>query len=225
MKKKIVLFFILMTVLCFGKEVSTISVVGTGTVSGKPDTFSVVAIVETIDKNSEKAVTENVKIINKTLTELEKIGVKGDSIKTENYTLNYRNDYNVKDGEMKYFVRNQISISSKDLEKASLVLTALNSGGVSNIGEIHFYIAERKELEDKAYKLAYEDAKSKATLIAEIDKFKIIPKNINLNNYSPRTIGLKSNFLQSDALPIPVTVPNEMDITATINAEFYMKKK
>lgn len=225
MKKTIGTLLLLTSAFTLADETPTISVTGTGTVSGKPDTFSIVATVETANKNSQTAISENVNIVNKAIDLLKQNGLKENNIKTENYSLNYRNDYNVKDGEMKYFVRNQILITSNDLEKAGIVLTALNNGGVNNIGEISFFIADKKELEDKAYKLAYENAKYKASLIARMDNFKISPKNINLNYSIPRPIPFMLNSsLKADDTPIPLTVPNDIDITASMNVIFYMKK-
>ncbi|MCX3067265.1 SIMPL domain-containing protein [Cetobacterium somerae] len=225
MKKTIGTLFLLTSAFSLANETPTISVTGTGTVSGKPDTFSIIATVETTNKNSQTAISENTDIINKAIGLLKKSGLKENNIKTENYSLNYRNDYNVKDGEMKYFVRNQILITSNDLDKAGTVLTALNNGGVNNIGEINFFIADRKELEDKAYKLAYENAKYKASLIAGIDDFKVSPKNIDLNYSMPRPISFMLNSAaKADDTPIPLTVPNDVDVTASMNVIFYMEK-
>lgn len=224
MKKTITSLFILTSAFSLANDTPTISVTGTGTVSGNPDTFSIIATVETINKNSQTAIDENSDIVNKTMDLLTKTGLKENNIKTENYSLNYRNDYNVKDGEMKYFVRNQILITSNDLEKASTVLTALNNGGVNNIEEVNFFIANRNELEDKAYKLAYENAKYKANLIASIDGFKISPKNIDLNYSMPRAIPFMLNSAsKADSAPVPLTVPNSIDVTASMNVIFYMK--
>lgn len=225
MKKTIGTLFLLTSAFSLANETPTISVTGTGTVSGKPDTFSIIATVETTNKNSQTAISENTDIVNKAIGLLKKSGLKENNIKTENYSLNYRNDYNVKDGEMKYFVRNQILITSNDLDKAGTVLTALNNGGVNNIGEINFFIADRKELEDKAYKLAYENAKYKASLIAGIDDFKVSPKNIDLNYSMPRPISFMLNSAaKADDTPIPLTVPNDVDVTASMNVIFYMEK-
>lgn len=225
MKKTFGTLFLLTSALTLANETPTISVTGTGSISGKPDTFNIVATVETINTNSQTAINENTTIINNAINLLKKTGLKESNIKTENYSLNYRNDYNVKDGEMKYFVRNQIMITSNDLDKAGTVLTALNNGGVNNIGEINFFIADRKELEDKAYKLAYENAKAKASLIAGIDNFKISPKNIDLNYSMPRPISFMLNTsAKADDTPIPLTVPNDVDVTASMNVVFYMEK-
>ncbi|MBC2851805.1 SIMPL domain-containing protein [Cetobacterium sp. 8H] len=225
MKKTIGAISIFLSTMCLAKDAPTISVVGNGTISAKPDTLSIIATVETINLNSEKAISENTAIINNAIKLLKKEGLKDKNIKTENYSLNYRSDYNNKDNDMKYYVRNQIVITSEDLENTSKILTALNSGGVNNIGEVNFYVADRKELEDKAYVLAYEDAKSKAQLIAGIDKFTITPKDINLSFSAPRPVGymLSANSKMGDA-PIPVTVPNNVDVTASMNVTFYMEK-
>ncbi|WP_297597533.1 SIMPL domain-containing protein [uncultured Cetobacterium sp.] len=225
MKKTIGVISVLLSTICLGNDTPTIAVTGSGTVTGKPDMLSIIASVETTNPNSEKAISENTNIINNAIKLLKKEGLKDKNIKTENYSLNFRNDYNTKENEMKYFVKNQIIITSDDLENTGKILTALNNGGVNNIGEVNFYIADRKELEDKAYVLAYEDAKSKAQLIAGIDKFSITPKDINLNFSTPRPLGyvFASNAKMGDAT-IPVTIPNNIDVTASMNVIFYMEK-
>ncbi|MGL5544535.1 MAG: SIMPL domain-containing protein [Cetobacterium sp.] len=227
MKKIIASIFILGSSFTFGNESPTISVTGTGTISGKPDTFSLIATVETSNKESGVAIDENTKIIKDTINLLKKTGLKDNNLKTENYTLNYRVDYNNSNNsnnEMKYFARNQITITSSDLGKASTILTALNKGGVNNIGEINFYIADRKELEDMAYKLAYSDAKYKAALIANLENLKVRPKNIDLSFTSPRPLPfMLDSAFKGDTAPIPVTIPSNIEVTASLNATFYME--
>ena len=229
MKKIITSLFILGSSLAVANESPTISVSGTGSISGKPDTFSLIASVETSNKESEKAITENTNIINNTMKLLKKAGLKDNNLKTENYSLSYRTDYNNRDNntnnDMKYFVRNQITITSSDLKSAGEILTALNKGGMNNIGEINFYIKNRKDLENMAYKLAYEDAKSKATLIANLENLKVTPKNIDLSFNSPRPLPFMLNgSFKADSAPILVTVPSNIDVTASLNATFYMEK-
>ncbi|MGL5000267.1 MAG: SIMPL domain-containing protein [Cetobacterium sp.] len=228
MKKIMTSIFMLSSALIFTNEIPTISVVGNGVVSGKPDTFTLVGTVETSHSISQNAIDENTEIVNNAIKLLKKSGLKDSNLKTENYTLNYRTDYNSNNkttNEMKYFVRNQITITSNDLKSAGKVLTALNTGGVSNIGEINFFIANRKELENEAYKLAYEDAKSKANLIAKMENFNISPKNIDLNYSMPRAIPFMTNSsFKSDSAPIPVTVPNNLEVSANLNVIFYMQK-
>ncbi|MGL4976573.1 MAG: SIMPL domain-containing protein [Cetobacterium sp.] len=229
MKKIISLIFIINSAFTFTNEIPTISVTGNGIVSGKPDTFTLIANVETSDKDSQSAIDQNTTIVNNAIKLLKKSGLKDNNLKTENYTLNYRADYNNTNNknvnEMKYFVRNQITISSNDLNSASKVLTALNKGGVTNIGEINFFIANRKELENEAYKLAYNDAKSKANVIAEIDGFKISPKTIDLSYNTPRSIPFMSeSSFKSDSNPVPITVPNNLEVNASLNITFYMNK-
>ena len=67
MKKTIGTLLLLTSAFTLADETPTISVTGTGTVSGKPDTFSIVATVETANKNSQTAISENVNIFNKAI--------------------------------------------------------------------------------------------------------------------------------------------------------------
>ncbi len=223
MKTKLIMFTMLSS-LVMANEIPTISVTGTGTISSEPDTMKIVATVETSNPISEEAVTDNTAIIKKTINLLKKTGLKEKDIKTENYTLNFRADYS-NDKEKKFFVTNQITITSKDLKNTGDILSALNKGGVSNIGQVQFLISDKKELQDKAYKLAYEDAKEKAALIANMENLQISPKEINLNQSYPRPFVYSAISNKALDSSVPITIPNSIDISANINATFYMEKK
>lgn len=223
MKKTIGTFAVLISSLALGKDIPTIAVNGVGSISAKPDTMSIIANVETKNTNSQKAVEENNTIVKKAIELLKKDGLTDSNIKIENYNLNYRKDYNSKSDEMNYFVNNQIIITTKNLEKAGELLGVLNNSGVSNINNVNFFISNKKELENKAYKLAYTDAKNKAKLIAKMDDFKISPKYIDLGYSNPRPYPV-FNMTRANSSDVPVTIPESISVTANINATFYMKK-
>lgn len=223
MKKTIGALTILVSTLALGKDIPTITVNGTGTISAKPDTMSIIASIETKDTDSQKAVSKNNSIVKKAIELLKKDGLKESEIQTENYNLNYRKDYNSKSDQMNYFVKNQIVITTKDLDKAGEFLSTLNKSGVNNINNVNFFISNKKELENKAYKLAYKDAKKKAELIASIDDFTISPKYIDLGYSAPRPYPVM-NMTRFNDSAVPVSIPNNIDVTTNINATFYMNK-
>lgn len=221
--KKFMMMFLILSTFAFGEDTTPIvSAMGRGVVSVKPDTVKILATVETSDSVSKVAIEKNNEIINRTLNLLKRVGVSKNEIKVQNYSLNYRNDYIKKDGK-KYFVTNEISISSKNLNKVDKILGALNQGGVTNIGRTEFTLENRKNYEEKAYQLAYQEAKEKARAIAKMENKSITPKEINLNYSSPRVL-TNAMFKQEDATSsVPVTVPSNLEITADVNASFYLR--
>ena len=90
MKKTIGTLLLLTSAFTLADETPTISVTGTGTVSGKPDTFSIVATVETANKNSQTAISENVNIVNKAIDLLKQNGLKENNIKNVKITGSQR---------------------------------------------------------------------------------------------------------------------------------------
>lgn len=224
MKKIIIISSFLMSTFALANDTPTITVSANGTISIKPDTVSIIATVETINEKSDVAVNENISIIDKTTKLIKNLGINEKDIKTENYTLNYRENYNSKSNEMKYYAKNQIFITTNDLEKTSQILSALNEGGVNNIGTVNFYASNKEKFENEAYKLAYENAKEKAQLIASIDNFKISPKSIDLNPTPSLLPFMYGANTRAESLAIPITIPNNIDITTSINVTFYMEK-
>lgn len=223
MKKILVVFLFLITIL-YGKEEenSVITSTGRGIVLGKPDTIKILSLIESIDEKSENAVRKNNEILYRTLRLLEKNGVEKDEIIIQNYSLEYRRDYTTKDESRKYFVTNEILIISKKLKNVDKILGALNQGGVTNIDRTEFIIEDRKKYEEKAYELAYLEAKERAKIIAKLENKVVVPKEINLIYLSPRgllNMAYEKNFSSS----VPVTIPNSLEIIADINATFYLK--
>lgn len=222
MKRIVTLFLVLSTFVFAENTTPVISATGRGVVSVKPDTLRILAVVETSDTNSKVAIEKNNEIINRTLSLLKSVGVTKNEIKVQNYSLNYRNDYVQKDVK-KYFVSNEILISSKSLNKVDKILGALNQGGVTNIGTTEFTIENRKNYEEKAYQLAYQEAKDKAKAIAKLENKTITPKEISLNYSSPRVLTNAMVKQDNPISSVPVTVPSNLEITADVSASFYLR--
>lgn len=224
MKKNFFIFFLLLSSLSFSKE-AIISVMGKGSVKEKPDTFEVIAVVETQGKDSKVVIDENTKIVNSTLDNLFKQGLNKDEIKVTDYTLDQRRDY-TDNKELKYFASNYILIKTDKITEAGKILQTLNESSVQNIRNVSFSISNTKELEKKAYQLAYNDAKEKAMAVAELEKLTVSPKDINFeytHSVSPQMLKQLS-VADSNSNSVPITIAENVEISATVRATFYLQK-
>lgn len=223
--KKNLFFFLMVSALSFADEIPTINVMGNGSVFTKPTKVKILATIETSDTDSNVANEKNKTIVSKTVDSLKKLGLKESDIKIENYSLNLRTSFlENKEKKKLFYTMNQISISTEEISKTSDFLDTLNKSGVTNINNIEFLVDNRKDLENKAYQLAYENAKEKATNIANLENLKISPKEINLISYPVRPILYKTNSTQGES-GVPITIPENIEISTNINATFYMFKK
>lgn len=220
--KKISILFLLLSTFGYAKE-STINVTGNGSVNTSPDMVKIISSVETEGESSKETNEKNKTIIHNILTALEKNGIKKSSIKIENYSVNFRTNFNSEKKEKKYYVSNQIIIDSKNLDKTSTILEVLNEYGVSQINSVDFYLKDKEKIEKEAYRLAYLDAKNKAQNIADLENFKLYPKEIQLNNYYRQPIFYKA-AADSKGKELPLTIPQKIEIPATVNVVFYLEK-
>lgn len=229
MKKIVVLMLFCLFVLSYGETpiTRTINVQGNSQVSAVPDTVTITAMAETRDVELSKAANENNKIIRNAREFLLREGIRKDEIYTSRYTVSQQIERLSKNvpGVRKYFVKNQIVITSKKIDKIGEIITALEKAKINNVQGLSYSSSKSKKYEKEAMVLAYKDAKEKAEAIAALENFSIIPMSINSSVYFPRN----TNYMvQADsfskAAPAPIYTPKTIDITGNINVTFQLKK-
>lgn len=225
MKKILILLFFTLCFSSYGEKPS-ITVQGNSKIEVAPDTVTIRAMAETIDTDLSKAVNSNNKIIRETREALIEKGLKEGDIYTASYTVSHKVEKLSKTspGKRKYFVRNQIVITSKDIKKTGSMISTLEKAGINNIQNLNFSSSKRKDFEKKVMVLAYKDAKEKAQAIASLEGCSITPMYINTNIYMPRN----GNYMvQTEALSksaAPIYSPKTVDIAGSVNATFQLKK-
>jgi hypothetical protein len=229
MKKIVVLLLFSLFILSYGEApiTRTINVQGNSQVSAVPDTVTITAMAETINIDLSKAANENNKIIRDAREFLLREGVEKDEIYTSRYTVSQQIERLSKNspGVRKYFVKNQIVITSKKIDKIGEIITALEKAKINNVQGLSYSSSKSKIYEKEAMVLAYKDAKEKAKAIASLEGFSIIPMSINSSVYFPRN----TNYMVqaesfSKAAPAPIYTPKTVDITGNINVTFQLKK-
>ena len=143
------------------------TVTGEGKVTVVPDTATT-NIGITVSKNSLKlAKAEANVIINKITSELKRIGIKENDIKTQNYYIYPQYNTDRIEG---YQVSISLFVRVRDLEKINQVLDIAIANNANNVGGINLMVDEdkQKELEKGARALAIKQAQEKAAELAKL---------------------------------------------------------
>lgn len=188
MKKRIALGALLLaaaalTVMAFGLygnapaqaadkpiDKNTMSVSGQAKVSASPDIAYITLGVITENKDAKAAQKENATAMDKVIAAIKAAGVKNEDIKTVNYTIYPKHDYNKESGAsmiIGYTVNNSVSVTVRDLEKTGNIIDAAADSGVNVSSSISFDLSNYEKYYNEALKNAVLAAKKKAGTMAE----------------------------------------------------------
>ncbi len=171
MKKLLCLIFISCLILAQvspAKDDSTkIIVSGKGIVKAAADVAYIMIAVERTEKSADQAqkiVAEKMKNI---MAGLAKHGISNDKIETTQISLFPQYQYDKgKRSLIGYNARNQIKVTTDDLENIGKVIDTVVSAGATNIQNITFSVKKEAPYKKEALQKAFNDAKEKAEIIA-----------------------------------------------------------
>lgn len=147
---------------------NTISVGGEGKVYTKPDIAKVSLSVVTEGRNIKSVQDDNSEEINKVINFLKDFGIEEKDIKTTNYGLYPR--YNYEDRRIPqiigYEITQTLEIKIKNLEKIGEILEQSVSVGINQVSSLRFEVDDDEKLKEEARNLAIKDAKEKAKILA-----------------------------------------------------------
>jgi len=167
-------------------EQNTMSFSGKGEVSAIPDIASFTFSVKEEGKDSKDAQNFSAKKINEAISYLKKQGIEEKDIKTSNYNVYPRYEWDTDEGKRSkrilvgYVASQSISVKIRDIKKAGDVLSGLGGIGVNNLSGLSFSVDNKDELKREARKLAIEDAKNKAKELSKdlgVNLLKIVSFN------------------------------------------------
>ena len=200
---------------------NNIRVIGRGIISVEPDSAEVIIGVITQDTLLSEAQEENSRVTNEVINSMNKIGVLPKYIQTQDY--NIRSVYDYLDGKQvfrAYEVSNHLKVIIKNIDIAGEVIDAAVKNGANSISGINFIVSDRAQYYSDALRLAVEDARNKAMVIANEIKVSLndIPIEVNEQNsglIAPVSIATFKGV--SEGVPIEV---GENKISAEIEAIF-----
>lgn len=204
------------------EEKRTINVSGQAKVSASPDIAYINLGVITEDKDAKAAQKANAAAMDKVIAAIRTTGVKDDDIKTVNYSINPKYDYNKNSGVstiVGYSVNNSVSVTVRDLTKTGNIIDAAADSGVNVSSNISFDLSDYEQYYNDALKNAVLAAKTKAgTVAAALGVTLKAPVTVSegggyspLRNYA--TYDMKAD-LAGASTPIQ---PGSLEITANVS--------
>lgn len=203
----------------------TLNVSGSGIISVSPDIAYVTLGVVTENKNAKVAQQDNAKAMDKVIALIKGSGIKNNDIKTVNYSIYPKYDYNQNTGESSiigYTVNNSVQVTVRDITKAGIIIDLTADSGVNLTSNISFGLSEYEKFYNEALKKALETAKLKAQSMADVFGIKLgIPVTINENGgYGPvySNQGFAKAMDESSA-PTPIQA-GTMEINANVSVVY-----
>lgn len=141
----------------------------TAKVFAAPDTASLqVAVVKeglSVDKVQAELNVAN----NEMIEAIQNVGIDEDDIRTVNYSINPKYDYDRESGEQNingYRATSRLEVRTDDFDKINQIVDAATRAGANEVGQVSFVTENRDEYVAEARKEAIESAKKKAQEIA-----------------------------------------------------------
>ena len=147
----------------------TITVVGEGKTSIKPDIARVNIGVEVMKASVQEASAENKATVEAVLAALEAAGVEGKDIQTSGYSVyveRYGPEGPLPEDDLRYRVSNNVTVKIRDLENVGTLLDAAIEAGANNIYGVEFALDDASEARSLARAKAVENALAKAEELA-----------------------------------------------------------
>ncbi len=143
----------------------SITVVGVGKATGKPDVAHVTVGVETQASSLQQAVDDNKTKMTSLLDTLKKLGLADKDIQTSNYSIYTEratpptSGANVAVDQLIYHVTNQVDVTVRDVSQVGNVLDKAVAAGANNVYGVSFSVADTTQLESDARSKAVDNAR------------------------------------------------------------------
>ena len=153
----------------------SVTVVGVGKASGKPDIAHITVGIETQAPSLQTAVDDNKAKMTVLLDTLKKLGLADKDIQTSNYSVYTERvtpptpDAKVSTDQMIYHVTNQVDVIVRDVNQLGDVLDQAVAAGANNIYGVNFSVEDTTKLESDARAKAVDNAKARAQELAQLN--------------------------------------------------------
>ncbi len=199
----------------------TVSVTGVGQVQTKPDNATFTVGVQTQAKQASKALTQNSTQMQAVITALKNAGIPDANIQTQTVSLQpqYNQPNNAANNQLTgYIATNTVQVQVTNLDNLGELLDAAVQAGGNTIQNIQFEVSNPTELLTQARQAAFNDAKQKATQLAQLSGATLGPvSTINETSQSPQPFFSPSvSADRAAAVPIQAGTQNvEVDLNIT----------
>jgi len=181
---------------------SAFRVSATGDVYAKPDTAEISLGVEKEAKTVAKAQEDINEINNKLINDLKKLGVEEKDIKTTQYGINPRYEYERQSGKRNlvgYQATVNILVKTKDFEKLNEIIDTATNAGINRLNGLSFVIEDKDAVRAEARDQAIDKAKDKAKAIAKVSGIslgKIINVSVSDSGYPAPRVAYEMDMIK-----------------------------
>lgn len=205
-------------------EIPTVTVIGTGVITLKPDTASITLAVETVNTEVSVAATENAELMTRVTDALLQAGVAKDDIATRNYYVSQDSSYNQETRKTEYSdyrVSNNLTITVRAIDKTGSVIDAALSAGANRLSNVNFYASDAVDAYEEARKLAIMQAKDAAQTLATAAEKKLGETTTieEYNNPAAYRNTFSEKAFMSDSAPTPITA-GDTEISVRVQVVF-----
>ena len=200
---------------------------GQAEVKRAPDRAWVDINAESRSKDPKEAQRLNVAAMDAVMSELKKMNLGADAIRTTAYDLHPEFDYaNGRQTLRGYVARNSIEVRVDDVARVGDVLAAAVGSGATSVGGLRFGLKDRDAAEREALRLAVADARARADAAAkgagvEIAKIQRIEEQRMMGPEPPRPMIRQMNAAQAAEGP-PIS-PGTIEIRSIVTLSVLIK--
>jgi len=209
--------------------IESVTVSGTGRTSLTPDRFTFNVGVQSVAPTVDDAVSENNKRVQAVIAALKRAGAADKDIQTSNFNIWPQQEYG--EGRLPrilgYQVSNSVTVRSTKIGDAGRLLGIAIASGVNTASGINFEVSDPARGRDEGLRAAFNDAKSKATLLAQaagrtLGPAVIISEGVQQNNVPPpmpmRTMAMEAKVAQD----VPVEAGTQ-ELTFIVTVTFALR--
>lgn len=207
-----------------------ISVTGTGTAQVAPDRVTFTVGVQTVEENVDTAVNQNNARVAATIAALKKAGATDKDIRTTNFFIMPQQQYN-NQGQLPriigYQVSNNVTVTRNDVTSASKLLQAAISAGVNQASGLSFEVSDPSKGRDQGLIAAFNDARSKATVLAQaagrtLGRALTISEGVRPDYPRPVPMAMKAGVANEAVSEVPVESGAQM-MSYTVSVVFELR--
>jgi len=146
----------------------TLTVTGRGQLDAKPDTAVISLGVSELRSTPIEAYNALQASITKIAEAVQAMGIKEDQIQTSIFNLSAEYDWSQEKGRqlVGYRATNTLTITTQELDKVANLIQAAVEAGANELNGVSFSVKNSDKLLEEALKLAVDDARAKANLVA-----------------------------------------------------------
>lgn len=203
--------------------VRQITVIGNGEAKGTPDTASVQLGVQTDAATAREALNANNSQMQSLIAKLKELGIADKDMQTSNLSISPRYDSTGRE-VTGYQVSNMLSITIREVSKASDLLDQVVDAGANNIWGISFNIDNPTALQQTAREQALTDARARAEAMAKAigaTVGQVLSVTENIGNPSP--VMYRAEMAATDAAGSVPVQAGEQTITAQVQVTFELQ--